>query len=223
MVEMLVVLAIILILLSLLQPALQHSLALAHDVVCKNNLRQVSLAIHTYVEDWDGIYPRGASEWEVRWAHKDQPLPGYLGLAEMPDDDFYRTDGHTNLNCPASPFDFNEPSPHHDGDWYDYAVNKHLMCTPWMSRESTRVNELEHPATIFLATDRNKAEPGDGSGYWGIFGWDEYTSSLNWRFKTYRHMGMVNLLWADGSAQSAFIDSLARENFGPEFNYVPWR
>lgn len=56
-VEMLVVIAIILILISLLAPALAQGKYMAQAAVCRNNLRQMALALQFYVDKNNGSYP----------------------------------------------------------------------------------------------------------------------------------------------------------------------
>ena len=55
-VELLVVIAIIAILAALLLPALSRAKAKARDAACKNNLRQLELAVSLHVMD-QGYYP----------------------------------------------------------------------------------------------------------------------------------------------------------------------
>jgi prepilin-type N-terminal cleavage/methylation domain-containing protein/prepilin-type processing-associated H-X9-DG protein len=56
-IELLVVIAIIAILASLILPALSRAKYLAKNTACKNNLRQMWLAMSAYVSSSDGAYP----------------------------------------------------------------------------------------------------------------------------------------------------------------------
>ena len=59
-IELLVVITIIAILASMLLPALNEAKAQAKKVGCKSNLRQVGLAVMSYVTECDGFFPQVA-------------------------------------------------------------------------------------------------------------------------------------------------------------------
>src|SRR5882724_12877632 len=56
-IELLVVIAIIAILAAILLPALSKAKDAARSTACKNNLRQMSLGMKMYVDDFNGKYP----------------------------------------------------------------------------------------------------------------------------------------------------------------------
>jgi prepilin-type N-terminal cleavage/methylation domain-containing protein len=71
-IELLVVISIVALLVALLLPALKQARAMAEQVVCVSNLRQLSLGGQGYIQDHKGIYPpvanhqRSPSHWPRR-------------------------------------------------------------------------------------------------------------------------------------------------------------
>jgi len=61
-IELLVVISIIAVLIALLLPALRQARAVASDVACRSNLRQVGVAGYTYLSDSNGIPPHNGGD-----------------------------------------------------------------------------------------------------------------------------------------------------------------
>ena len=77
-IELLVVVAIIAILAALLFPALRAARETSYSALCKNNLKQIGTALHSYANDWNGavvppFFVQDATKWTDRFAKN-----GYL-------------------------------------------------------------------------------------------------------------------------------------------------
>lgn len=70
-VELLIVIAILLILMSLIQPSLKRAIGQAQLTVCKNQLKNMGLILHNFADDHNDHFPAGYStgneEWQKNW------------------------------------------------------------------------------------------------------------------------------------------------------------
>ena len=154
-IELLVVIAVIGILIGLLLPAVQQAREAAQRMQCKNNLKQISLALHNYhdvhtmfppqvmasrLDDQDPVhgFPTGWWSWRARILPYLEQSTTYFALGSINDDSIiqlgkHKTE-HSNLppwnHCPSDPTSAGARY-HWDADWsgpVEIAVSNYFGC-----------------------------------------------------------------------------------------------
>jgi len=169
--ELLVVIAIIAMVAALLLPVLSATKAKAQRTVCMNNLRQINLGIHLYLDDQNNGSPGNTNATHspfVSWTDYRQLINNYVGVkgASSPQDKVFA--------CPADNFFYDMsrggrgyvPQPMHeqsDHAFTSYAFNAGQFSSPSRTNAAftdssnygiagQRLETVLHPAnTVLLA------------------------------------------------------------------------
>lgn len=168
-VELLVVIAIICLMAAVLYPAFRAARVAASSSACVSHLKQVGLAFRLYVDDYDGVYPPGATGdsaaaagWSLSW--HDLLLP----KLEMPD----------LLFCPEAPLASTYRT--------SYGANPFVLGYRCAHAES----EFASPALTVLVTEKQNID-------WAVY--DVGMKALpHWAPLALRHGEKVSVLFGDG-------------------------
>jgi prepilin-type N-terminal cleavage/methylation domain-containing protein/prepilin-type processing-associated H-X9-DG protein len=148
-IELLVVIAIIAILAAILFPVFARAREKARQASCLSNIKQMSLGMLMYVQDYDEMFPDEAwgsssvDPW-IFWPHQIQP---YVKNWQM-------------FGCPSSPYRQSNYTYH--GTLYPIRPNYCFTNTLW--RDHRPLALVKRPAEKFLCFDSNHQALGDIRG-----------------------------------------------------------
>jgi len=208
-VELLVVIAIISLLASLLAPALLTAKIAANRIACVNNLRNIGISIHNYVDDHNGYtppcdYSGSLNPWTIALMGTDDitAIQGeYLPIAIL----------HClqTQSVDLSGTQISGETWERRGWWRNYpgyAMNWQYCLRPEDTRVYPRkISQWSHPSTRIYITDGAKCSSSSDIEFdIGYFRW--YGTSANvgttWGVPAGRHNGIVNILYCAGNVSS---------------------
>jgi prepilin-type N-terminal cleavage/methylation domain len=243
-IELLVVIAIISILAAILFPVFTQAREKARQAACLSNMKQIGLAILQYNQDFDENYPISyyqspsgsfsASTTPATWPRIVQPYVKSVGLFVCPsgEDDLGNTPGTGDTPETRYPVTYA----------YNYFLGGNFSPTgiPGTSLPET----VKATSTIMLVDGASAPVEGVDPARWevkrsasAVAGLPDTARRLPYlvvhagsfpviNYADYgaplaRHQGRTNVLWADGHARSAKIESFYKLPGQPEEPYRP--
>jgi len=221
-IELLVVIAIIAILAAILFPVFAKAREKARTTACLNNMKQLALAVHMYMGDWDGFFPFGAG------LHHDgttyifpSPEPNWsMGLLA------YAENNYALFRCPDDILNRQDPA---NNPWgFVMPIGSHA-CSYVMSRthsasatgtvgyregpggatvyKSINIDDLRAPANFAAIHEQIRTWNGANVVEGASILWDEFGvapalgAPLSW-FEVGFHGDVTNAAFADGHAKA---------------------
>ncbi len=150
-IELLTVIAILLILMALLLPALSRARESAKRAICLGNVRQLGVAVFMYAEEMRGRFPLENRNLAT--------FPGHMEVSPFRGDMYSLLDQPQELyQCPSNPMFGTHPDPSHGSD-YGMMPGK-----PWPSSTMRRKNVWMSYMYVANGYGFLSASPGDVAG-----------------------------------------------------------
>ena len=197
-IELLVVIAIIALLMGILMPALNRVRKQAKKIACLSNMRQMGLALNTYLPDSDYRLPPSSCHCKDPNDHWLHILAGY-------------TREQLLFRCPADTakkfVDWNRPLEEQDGARYSsFAVNALVDPIHYRygatSNRYNNVNIIRHPTSCIWISEAPDTESFNLADHIHPETWEGSVEYAKQYVAWDRHVGTSNYLFADGHAEN---------------------
>jgi len=205
-IELLVVIAIIAILASILFPVFGSARKKARQATCASNMKQLGLAFHMYLEDWDeNFIPwtrtawTGESEqvwnWQVGlYTSKYVPNPTMFVCPEALGV-LYRADWFSNTPFAVTNFYYST----YGYNYFHIGTSYRYTSPMTTTSRAAHMSDIAKPSETILIGESKMWNVGVSPARWqGTVRLDDgKSSSVGYRFDD-RHDGGSNVLWVDG-------------------------
>jgi prepilin-type N-terminal cleavage/methylation domain-containing protein/prepilin-type processing-associated H-X9-DG protein len=211
-IELLVVVAIIAILAAMLLPALARARERARTALCISNLKQIGLAFHMYIEDYDGYFPH------FNWDYQNNEADGtwydiwYVTLVRL---NYLK--GYEVFNCPSKRYNFGK-TPGVDLNWpcidygynYLYIGSSAYLYTPENYRTPpAKLSRIAKPDKTILVADTARTSSAKSRMTYGFYRLQpSYRDDIITGTLDARHNRSLNVLWVDGHVTNHFFPKL---------------
>jgi prepilin-type N-terminal cleavage/methylation domain-containing protein/prepilin-type processing-associated H-X9-DG protein len=180
-IELLVVITIVGILIAIMLPVMGRAREEARRAQCANELRQIGLAIHMYIDDHNGKFPMAQQTGEY-WYDYIMPY--------LEDENVFRCPSYKYARTPSEPDFYIYSSYGYNFFGLCYFMNSSLSLTGGID-----INHIKNSSRCIMVADSSKtyATPGQTS-YFAI-----YKAKYDPRGKPGdRHSGGANVVFVDG-------------------------
>jgi len=234
-IELLVVIAIIALLMSMLMPALGKARKMTKAAMCMSNLKQWATFFSMYTDDFDGKFMPGAcddgySTKDNWWGalepyYKDRKLL-YCPMANNPRKPAFPDNGNYGMWGPEGWFPIPDSGPNAGVRFMgSYGINEWVSNpsdeTAYLPQNYWRSTNVKGQSTIPLLTDAWWPQAWvhahdwipDYPGMWEGVGYNDIA-----HFVTWRHDGIINMLFMDYSVRKVSLKELWNLNWNRNYN-----